>query len=211
MADRAVLFIDGNNWYHALKGHGVTDQKRLDYARISEKLTVPRDWLGTRYYVGRVQQWGNTRLYSEQRQFLARLEQMDARITTHLGRLEQRPEDNSAARELQIYSANLPQRIDSDVYRGLMQIAKTHRHQTVTVEKAVDVMLAVDLVVMAERDEFDAAYLLSRDGDFTPAVAAVRAHEKKVYAVSMQRGQQLATAVNSFVTLPRDWFDDCYV
>ncbi|MYD69248.1 MAG: NYN domain-containing protein [Acidobacteria bacterium] len=139
MADRAVLFIDGNNWYHELKEHGV---------------------------------------YRDQRQFLAGLERTDPRITTHLGRLEERPEDNPAARELLHYLANLPQRIDSDVYRHLMQIGKTHRRQTVTVEKAVDVMLAVDLVVMAERDEFDAAYVLSRDGDFTPAVAAVREHKK---------------------------------
>lgn len=210
MADRAVLFIDGNNWYHELKDHDVTDQKRLDYAHISEKLTGPRDWLGTRYYIGRVPQSGNTRLYAEQRQFLAGLEQTDARITTHLGRLEQRPERNPAARDLRIFLANLPQRINPDVYRGLMQIARTHERQTVTVEKAVDVMLAVDLVVMAERDEFDAAYLLSRDGDFTPAVSAVRAHQKKVYAVSMRRGKQLAATVNSFITLSRDWFDDCY-
>lgn len=211
MADRAVLFIDGNNWYHALRDHGVINQKRLDYARISEKLTGPRDWLGTRYYVGRVQQPGNTRLYAEQRQFLAQLEQTDGRISTHLGRLEQRPDDNPAARELLSYLANLPRRIDSDVYRGLMRIATGHRRQTVTIEKAVDVMLAVDLVVMAERDEFDAAYVLSADGDFTPAVAAVRANEKKVYAVSMQRGRQLAATANSFITLPRDWFDDCYL
>ena len=211
MADRAVIFIDGNNWYHALRDHGVINQKRLDYARISEKLTGPRDWLGTRYYVGRVQQRGNTRLYAEQRQFLAQLEQTDRRISTHLGRLEQRPDDNPAARELLSYLANLPRRIDSDVYRDLMEIAKTHERRTVTVEKAVDVMLAVDLVVMAERDEFDAAYVLSADGDFTPAVAAVHAHEKKVYAVSMQRGQQLAATVNSFITLSHEWFDDCYL
>lgn len=211
MADRAVLFIDGNNWYHELKEHGVTHQKRLDYARISDKLTGPRDWLGTRYYIGRVQQRGDARLYRDQRQFLAGLERTDPRITTHLGRLEERPEDNPAARELLHYLANLPQRIDSDVYRHLMQIGKTHRRQTVTVEKAVDVMLAVDLVVMAERDEFDAAYVLSRDGDFTPAVAAVREHKKKVYGVSMRRGIQLAATADSFITLSRDWFDDCYV
>ena len=83
------------------------------------------------------------------------------RESPHLGRLEERPEDNLAARELLHYLANLPRRIDAGVYGRLMQIAKTHRRQTVTVEKAVDVMLAVDLVVMAERDEFDDCYLLA--------------------------------------------------
>ena len=37
MADRAVLFIDGNNRYHALSNAGVPDLGRLDYAKISEK------------------------------------------------------------------------------------------------------------------------------------------------------------------------------
>ncbi len=78
------------------------------------------------------------------------------------------------------------------------------------VEKAVDVMLAVDLVVMAERNEFDAAYLLSADGDFTPAVQAVRAHGENVYAVSALPGAQLASVVNSFIRLPTVWFNDCY-
>jgi uncharacterized LabA/DUF88 family protein len=78
------------------------------------------------------------------------------------------------------------------------------------VEKAVDVMLAVDMVVMAERDQYDAAYLLSADGDFTPAVAAVRAHGKKVYGVSPAHGAQLAAAVDTFINLKREWFNDCY-
>ncbi len=56
----------------------------------------------------------------------------------------------------------------------------------------------------------DAAYILSADGDFTPAVQAVRAHGKKVYAVSTLPGAQLASVVNSFVRVPAVWFDDCY-
>ena len=71
-------------------------------------------------------------------------------------------------------------------------------------------MLAVDMVVLAERDEFDAAYLLSADGDFTPAAEAVRAHRKKVYAASPAPGAQLAAVVDSFIRLSLDWFDDCY-
>lgn len=70
-------------------------------------------------------------------------------------------------------------------------------------------MLAVDMVVMAERNEFDAAYLLSADGDFTPAVKAIRFHNKKVYAASVAPGAQLASVANSYIRLKPDWFDDC--
>ena len=104
--DRAIVFIDGNNWYHGLKASGVRDLGRLDYARISRKLAGPRLWTATRYYIGRVP--------------------------------------------------------------------------------------------------------LSADGDFTPAVEAARTRGKRVYAASALPGAQLASAVNAFIPLRRDWFDDCY-
>lgn len=210
MPDRAVVFIDGNNWYHSIKNLGVKNPGRLDYARISTKLLGPRQWIATRYYVGRVPQTGNKTLYADQRRFLASLVATDQRISSHLGRLERRPVEDPAANELRRYLANLQTRIDRVVYHDLIRIAQTHQNTTALVEKAVDVMLAVDMVVMSERNEFDAAYLLSADGDFTPAVEAVRAHGRKVYAASPAVGAHLGKVVNSFIRLSRDWFDDCY-
>jgi uncharacterized LabA/DUF88 family protein len=210
MPERAVLFIDGNNWYHGLKEIDVGDLGRLDYRKISEKLVGPRDWTGTRYYIGRVRQTGAARLYSSQRRFLSQLTFTDRRITTHLGRLETRPFKNPAAQELRRYLGQLHTRIDSSVYSDLMSLARRHSDSVVTVEKAVDVMLAIDMAVMAERDEYDAAYLLSADGDFTPAAEAAKSHGKKVYAVSPLYGAQLAAIADSFIRLRHGWFDDCY-
>ena len=210
MADRAVLFIDGNNWYHALSKAGVKDLGRLDYGKISQKLVGPRDWVSTRYYIGRVRQQGNLTLYSNQRAFLARLAATDSRISSHLGRLEPRTVKNEAASELQRYLSSLKTRIDPQVFQDLASLAKKHVSASVMVEKAVDVMVAVDMVVAAERDELDAAYLLSADGDFTPAVEAVRAAGKRVYAVSPSHGAQLGASVDSFIHLDPAWFGDCY-
>jgi len=78
------------------------------------------------------------------------------------------------------------------------------------VEKAVDVHLAVDMVMMAYLDKFDVAYLLSADGDFTPAVKAVRSLGKTVFAASPLYGAQLASATNAFIRLDTKWFRDCY-
>jgi uncharacterized LabA/DUF88 family protein len=119
-------------------------------------------------------------------------------------------ERNEAARELREYLASLPVRIDKRVFQDLMALAQRHEQIPVTVEKAVDVMLAVDVVEMAQRDDYDAAYLLSADGDLTPAVRAVRSRQKKVYGVSPAYGAQLGAAVNSFVRLDRAWLQDCY-
>lgn len=207
--DRAVLFVDGNNWYHSLVNAGVTGRLHLDYVKIAAKLVGPRTWLGTRYYVGKVSQRGNVRLYADQRRFEALFTQSDARHTFHYGRLEPRTVESEAAKVLERYLHNLTTRIDGTVFKELMEIAKAHRKTTVMAEKAVDVNLAVDLVTMAQRDEYDTAYLLSADGDFTPAVAAARGLGKKVFAVSPDHGHQLAGAVDSFIHIKADWFIGC--
>lgn len=210
MADRALLFIDGNNWYHALCGVGVGERARLDYKRISEKLIGPRQWIGTRYYIGQVTQQQGDKVYAQQRSFLAQLQNTDARISVHLGRIEPRTTVNDAAKELREYLATLKTKIDPAVYADLSGIAKRHSHMAVFVEKAVDVHLAIDFVTLAITDAYDAAYLLTADGDYTPAVDAVRALGKKVYAACPLPGAQLAKAVNSFIRIPPAWFDDCY-
>jgi uncharacterized LabA/DUF88 family protein len=210
VADRAIIFIDGNNWYHALRDVGIEDLGRFNYKTLSERLVGPRVWVGTRYYIGRVPQDMSPVLYADQRRFLAALEATDPRITAHLGRLEPRTVESPAARELLRYLANLKTPIDRAVYQQLMAIGLAHRRQQVRVEKAVDVRLAVDMVVMAERNEFDAAYLLSADGDFTPAATAVRALNKKVYAASPEPGAELAASVNSYIRLTKDWLSGCH-
>lgn len=79
------------------------------------------------------------------------------------------------------------------------------------VEKAVDVRIAVDMVSLARRDEYDAAYLLSADGDLTPAVQEVRSLSKKVFVVSASSGAQLAAVANAYIRVEESWFADCWV
>ena len=170
----------------------------------------PRQWVATRYYIGQISQQANPLLYAQQRSFLARLERTDPRISICLGRIEPKTVANEAALELREYLGGLTTRIDPAVFAALSDIATRHCNSTVFVEKAVDVFLAVDLVAMAINDVYDAAYLLTADGDYTPAVAEVRKLGKKVYAASPLNGFQLAKTVNSFIHLRADWFDDCY-
>jgi hypothetical protein len=210
VAARGILFIDGNNWYHSLVSAGVADLSRLDYRRISEKLLGPRVWTGTRYYIGRVENRGNQRLYADQRRFLAGLGAADPRISIHLGRLETRTVKNETALRLRQYLSNLPVRIPPRVFRELLDLSHQYGSVEVMVEKAVDVMLAVDMVRMSERGGFDVAYLLSADGDFTRAVEAVTETRKKVFVASPAYGAQLAAVADSFIRLDRGWFSDCY-
>jgi uncharacterized LabA/DUF88 family protein len=211
MAERAAVFIDGNNWYHSLRGIGMSDLGRLSYPKICTKLAGPaREWVSMRYYVGQVNQAEEAKQYADQRRFISHLEASDPRIRVRLGRLETRFAENAAAAELLTYLGSLTTRIDTGVYKDLIAIGRRHQRVPVKVEKAVDVMLAVEMVAQAERGEYDCAYLLSADGDFTPALEAARALGKKVYASSAAQGARLAAAANSFIRLNSAWFDDCW-
>lgn len=208
--ERALVFVDGNNWYHALKRAGLTGLGWLNYAKVSAKIVGSRDWIGTRYYIGQVQQKGDVRLYADQRRYMAWLKARDPRISTHYGRLEERHVVNEFAREVKRYLGGLTVRIDQGVYKHLVEAANRHERTSVIVEKAVDVMLAVDLVRMADRNEFDVAYLLAADGDYTPAAKAVMESGKKVFAVAIEPGAELAKVVYKYLPLKREWFADCF-
>jgi uncharacterized LabA/DUF88 family protein len=188
--DRAVFFVDGNNFYHGCEKLPLFNLGRLNFARVCMKLVGPRQWTATRYYVGQVPRTGNLHLSAEQKKFFSFLTSCDSRISVHLGRIEPRRAKSDAARELGRYLAGLRVRIDRSVYRDLVAISQKYAVTTVMVEKAVDVKIAIDMVVMAERDEYDTAYLLSADGDLTPAVGAVRIAEK---GLRSQRTKRRAT------------------
>lgn len=209
-SDRAGFFVDGSNFYHGCSMLGLTGLGRLNFAKVSLKLAGPRDWIATRYYVGQVPGAGNLRLAEAQQAFLDFLRACDPRMSVHLGRIESRPAKSQAAVELGRYLAELKVRIEPQVYRELVAISTRFAETTVMVEKAVDVMIAIDMVTMAERNEFDTAYLLSADGDLTPAVEAVRASGRKVFVASAQSGARLAASCNTFIKLRPEWFDELF-
>ena len=208
MGDRAVLFIDGNNWYHFMMSAGVTDPLQLSYVKISEKLIGPRDWVGTRYYIGALKQDWNPTDYANQRMFLDKIKQEDPRISIHLGRLEERRLKNPLANELAGLLAE--GKIPAPLRASIRQLVAKYGSVKTLVEKAVDVHLAIDMVEMALADEYDCAYLLSADGDMTPAVQSVIRHGKKVYIASPGFSSQLEQVSNTFIRLRKEWFLDCY-
>ena len=67
------------------------------------------------------------------------------------------------------------------------------------VEKAVDVKIAVDMVLGAVADEYDHCFLLSADGDFTPAVQAVQSFGKRVLVATPGNSHQLGQVSDVFV------------
>jgi uncharacterized LabA/DUF88 family protein len=208
--NRAVLFVDGNNWYHGLDRIGES-ASRLDYVKLSTKLVGARTWSGTRYYVGQLEQTGNKTLYAEQRKFLAALRAQDPRrISVHLGRIERVPTENPMVDELRHFLSIQTTGMDVDVRHRLELMANRYERIETYKEKASDVYLATDLVRMAGTNGYETAYVLSADGDYTPAVQYVCSLGKKVFAVSAQPGAQLAKVVTKFIPIKSEWLRDCY-
>ena len=205
---KAVVFIDGNNFYHGMKSVGVSSME-LDYGLFSQKLVGMREWVETRYYVGQVRQEGDLTRYQNQRRFLHRLDGFDC-VNYYLGRVESRPA-TEGAKKLNRWLRALQWRSDIDVSaQTVRELRKVAENTGITwVEKAVDVMIATDMVAMAHENEYDVAYLISADGDFTPAVKKVRDTGRKVFVASPMHGAQLAKAADTFIPLRREFFDDC--
>ena len=201
-AERAFLFIDGSNFYHAARDIGIATGD-LDYKALAHKLILDRRLTGIRYYVGKVS--GDVSRIASQGKFLDRIR--DQGVDVVLGRIERRmldPDKNPLITRLKDLIAANRASLGAPLLAELQALCETKLPQYT--EKRVDVSIAVDMVTMAWADQFDTAYLLSADGDFVPAVEAVRSRDKKVFAASPVVGRELQKAVDTFIPLKREWF-----
>ena len=205
---RAIIFIDGNNFYHGMKEKRLSSME-LDYTRFSRKLVLDRQWVETRYYVGRVKQEGDVTRYQKQQKFLHRLNTFE-NVNYFLGRVERR-QIKGSAKKLKRWLGALPNRPDVSIFpeivEELRRVANVDSVQWV--EKAVDVMIATDMVSMAYEEKYDVAYLLSADGDFTHAIKKVRDIGRKVFVASPVPGNEISKAADTFIPLDSGFFDDC--
>ena len=200
---RAVLFVDGNNWYHGLKRIGV-DAYDLDYRQVAAKLLMGRSLSGIRFYVGRIT--GDRTRITRQATKIAALEAQGMQITW--GRVQKNlihPGRNPALRKLrEIVDANAT-RLPADVLSQLEELCNLPVPDYV--EKQVDVAIAVDLVRMAFRDEYDVAYLLSADADYVSAVREAQRLNKTVFAAKARPERSDALGkVAKVIPLSKEWF-----
>ena len=211
-SERAVIFVDGNNLYHGVKrlnlGRSSMD---ISYGRLSEKLVAGRDWMGTRFYICKIAEEYSSKAHRNQLRFISDFERCD-RIQHYFGRMEKRPVRSTVSKRLTKWLNALPSRddisVDDNIISELRQILDFRKTQPV--EKAVDVMIATDMVSMAYEDKYDVAYLLSADSDFTPAIEKVRESGRKVFVASADPANQLSKVATGHIPLNEVFFDGCW-
>lgn len=167
MDKKAIVFIDGNNFYYKLKELRAKLCKEyslldFDYRKFSEWLVGENKLVDIRYYIGAIKRENNNQkseeLYSGQQKLIAKLQQH--RVTITLGQIIRHPDGT--------------------------------RH-----EKGVDVRLAVEMIRLARQDKYDIAYLLSSDTDLVPVVEEVREFSKEVQYVGIPKGQSFGLSIAS--------------
>ena len=215
--ERAIIFIDGNNFYNSMKKINCYSHN-LNYEAFSRKLVQDRKWIATRYYIGQIpqdskglnkqQKYKQNNLYKRQHQFLASLSSFN-RVQYFLGRVERHPA--RLPKQLKNWLTNLPEEMPPEINQQLRKLGRIHTY----VEKAVDVQIAVDMIAMAYRGKYDVAYLLSADSDFTPVIKEILKIGGKVFVASptptegapghsqtlCARANRGLTSSNVFVTL----------
>jgi uncharacterized LabA/DUF88 family protein len=160
---RAVVFIDGSNWYHKLKAmlsskHAKRPAKppiEFDVASFVRKLVGHDRVAEIRYYLGAVkrdkQDEKSEEMYASQQKLIAFLQKQKV----HMG------------------------------FGHLITYPDGSFH-----EKGVDILLAVDMINLALHKKYDTAYLISSDTDLVPAVQECqRLGSEVVYVGSAQHGQ----------------------
>ncbi len=169
MFKKAIVFIDGGNFYFKLKeltaqldiGTRISLLK-FNFSDFAKWLVGDNDLVEVRYYIGKLsRKQGDTKsekMYTNQQKLIGKLQQQKVFVT--LGQIIKHPDGS---------------------------------HH----EKGVDVRLAVEMIRLARQDKYDIAYLLSSDTDLVPAVEEVKDIGKIVQYVGTHKGQSFGLSVTS--------------
>jgi len=81
------------------------------------------------------------------------------------------------------------------------------------VEKGVDVLLATDLVLNAVKNNYDHAIIVSGDGDFFPAIDAVKKEGKKVEVAAFESNisREASESADKVLKLRKSFFNNLWM
>lgn len=190
--DHVCIFIDGSNFYHALKESSLPT--KIDFGQLAKILVGPdRKHMQTFYYntplvrpSGSDPDFGvREQQYRDQQRFFGSL-RFVPNLTLRLGRfrrIRRRGEDIECPSCK--HGFKLP---DATTY----------------VEKGVDVMLATDLLLHAMKNHYDAAILVSSDADYKHAVEAAKLEFGKVVELHQVEGSRcydLISACSDYIPI----------
>ncbi|KHO49926.1 MAG: hypothetical protein QT01_C0001G0040 [archaeon GW2011_AR6] len=145
-----MVFIDGSNLYHILKGiyKNSVHLSNFKFSEFSRRLTEDRKLIRVYYYNAILNKQKDPEGYKSQQRFYEKLR---------------------TAPDFELTLC----RLQKNIVDG----------ETKYTIKEDDISIAVDMVKLAYNNAYDTAILVSTDGDFVPAVKAVKEKGKRVECV----------------------------
>jgi uncharacterized LabA/DUF88 family protein len=158
MQQRWMTFVDGENL--AIRAKKIFDSRLLKRPFYKEDVFI---WYpGSRAY--------DRSLYGGNKHQLAPLPVRCYYYTSYVG-------DDIARQEIEDFLWEID--FEPRIFKKKRQQEKS---------KGVDIALATDMLSNAFRDNFDVAYLVAGDGDYTPMIEEVKRYGKIVYVSFLQSG-----------------------
>ncbi len=200
---RAVLFIDGSNFYHALKSNNLYDL--FDYGNFFKELSKKYRIEKAYYYDALKNIDIEPQRYSGQQSFHTRLTKEIPIIT-----FRTRPLRYIRGNEL-IDQARKKAKFCKECDAKIPSFLADAHLSKLSKEKGIDIMLVTDMVQGAFQNRYDVALLATGDADFVPAVQLVQNLKKEVVNLHFYAGSssELRNTCNSHILVKVDAKGKC--
>ena len=199
--NKLIIFVDGSNLYHSLVETGFKPGK-VDYHKLFEKISNIKNPI-VRFYIAALTKDFTEKERSSQQTFFSNLRK-NPNLSIHFGKL-QKTRNTVFQQTLVIKSLGFCNKCLEKA--GLLLSAFSPSSFK---EKGVDVKIAIDLVIMAEKNEFNTAILLSGDTDLVPAVEHSTKNKKVINAYfDLTSGKMLREASSSTFRITKETITSC--
>jgi uncharacterized LabA/DUF88 family protein len=200
----AILFIDGNNFYHNVKKW--IKPSLIDIKKISRFIEEKRKTKISeiRWYVSMPDKESNEIVYQKQRSFLSHLEKQGIKVITRkLQKLSNK--ELVKKRQLLMDSWDLCEICRPLVEEGFAEIKDPNQK-----EKGIDVWIAIDMVKESLQNKLDCCILLSGDADFVPAGNLIKEIGKEFLSCSILNGYSNELRQNfEYILIKREELNKC--
>lgn len=190
---RAMVFVDGQNLFHAAKEAFGYREPNFDVRRLAELVCAANQWdlRGVRFYTGLPDDQANPRWHGYWSRKLAQMGRQDVVVFTRPLR----------------YRIRSIQLSDGRVERG-----------PVGVEKGIDVRIALDIVGAAIANEYDVAVVFSQDQDLSEVAEEIRSIARvtkrwiriaSAYPCSPASQNRRGINKTDWIKIDREDYDEC--
>lgn len=185
---QAIVFIDGNNFYHNVKKTGLPPSK-INFSKLCELICshYKLSFKGAFYYNSVPSLADGEKKYYDHIKFLNKVSNMP-KITVKTRKLQKRSAKEILGEFLEqkqkIEELGLCEKCNPKVPPFCFNCLSQKQRR----EKGIDVLIAIDIVEKALENKYDCCILISGDSDFVPAIELIKKRGKRAISAFVEFG-----------------------